>query len=1097
MVGIHRHGRFARAYEASHKYYGMRRSKIRSKKKIKEEIFLDKPLDEKALITLNNAGYKFSSHIGPLSRCIDNIDKTTYDNLLSVNILRKYKKILDEKWEEGRKKIEIETETKTKTNAKVVAKPIKKIAVPRMRRRSRMHRRSRGVIHTRAAMRTRGLGKRPSLVFANFILRLFINHQGRYERKIKTILSESCKKKNKKTLLENIRNKFAQNAEYFTKFAWNYRDVWGCTKELVSNLINSHNIFLVVAFYRLDKNPDEFCSKYINTSIITQEEYDILKNNLLPIHRDLKLLLSFGSEEDVLKHISEFSSSEIVKNIKFIKHESVRDHIIKTDSIKIDKKVISGFLKNLNTDMLISLIKNKKYNPKKADIDSILVVKKNPRDRYQYMHRRRVNKRFSASNCKKINKFLLNMIKCGVKIHYSKGLLNYLNFYSNIETLFGILDSKNIPGYKFDSKIDNLKKIANNKRNNIIISIIEKDDLDNFKKVIDSDLLKITDLHRYSADNYTESHGYVATAINKSSFKILRYMIDDLKVKPMFRSSHDFLGWRFFYSHKDDEVLELLKKLKEYNIPIPGDILVKCLEKCRHKSVKFLFEECDLNTKISAEQINKMNTDIFDMYVDYLKKNGKNINLSGIASQLIKYNYKCYRKNKDIYKLIKHIIDKEPENFTRQKIANKIFLLSLEYDSEKVFSMIKSNYTVDITCKQILKIIKSENNKSGLTKMFDILNKHFPKKVKEIKNMSEDLKVKLFFGNSTEDGDVTYYYRYRNEGYDPGTSIKKYTRICSEYSIDNFKNMYRAVVKYYDNGGKKTIILVDNEIANACVKYIHKIPEYTDFVKSNFAITDKSYDTIKSLLDYLVDNGGLYILNILDDIFSIYDKLSLKQIHGLCMGSINMYCSIGDFINILSRASKYHKITPYIWSVLAVGINVYKETDGWFNFRYHSKNIYKLLNLFPEITQKDYDSIIKSGLYSISRKENKQFEQIVKIVDYNYDELDINDMHDDYLYYKEIYGRNVILRNYDDSYDKNTDSCDTEDMEKALENAEKELKEEFGDELDEELKNDENDNNENENNDNENNDNENNEEAEILNLNRYKIIKKRKIVRKL
>ena len=34
--------------------------------------------------------------------------------------------------------------------------------------------------------------------------------------------------------------------------------------------------------------------------------------------------------------------------------------------------------------------------------------------------------------------------------------------------------------------------------------------------------------------------------------------------------------------------------------------------------------------------------------------------------------------------------------------------------------------------------------------MFDILNKHFPKKVKEIKNISEDLKLKLFFGNSTE-----------------------------------------------------------------------------------------------------------------------------------------------------------------------------------------------------------------------------------------------------------------------------------------------------------------------------------------------------------
>jgi hypothetical protein len=227
----------------------------------------------------------------------------------------------------------------------------------------------------------------------------------------------------------------------------------------------------------------------------------------------------------------------------------------------------------------------------------------------------------------------------------------------------------------------------------------------------------------------------------------------------------------------------------------------------------------------------------------------------------------------------------------------------------------------------------------------------------------------------------------------------------------------------------------------------------------------------------------------MDDMSGIYDKLSLKQIYSLCLGSIDMYCSVGDVINILSKASKHHKITPFIWSILSLGFHVYREVNGgWYSFRYHSNNIYKLLNLFPEITQKDYDSMIKPGLMTLLRREKTQktkFDNTVKIVEYNYDVLDINHMPDDYLHYKRMYGNIIALRLYDHSYGEDTDSCDTEDMEKALENAEIELREELKEDNDED--------NNNEDNNNEDNNNEDNGDAQILNLNKYNIIKTKKM----
>jgi hypothetical protein len=770
-------------------------------------------------------------------------------------------------------------------------------------------------------------------------------------------------------------------------------------------------------------------NKFIDYKLLDSTSVSYLRQNGVELYSNISVLLNYGTEAEILEKISRFDKSVLMEHIEHVKHDSVisllidrffADHNQTGSSIKKEvKAAYKVCVSKLHLNLLASLIK--KYGsivkPSASDITALFKPHK-PKTKVGVV-RRRYRRRTVAFNKDLIkikaqpdavDRVLHSMIEAQIDIPYSTFLIKYLAKCSSVSIICDLLDyyktNVTVSRKMRDKLRHEIKMIYRRNTDTLIERTLKSDDIDGFKKLISYDLLSVQDLHT--------NRCYIRHAITSDAQKIGSYMCTDLKIKMLCYNTSTIWGWSFFRT-SEDKMLINLRFMKENGIPYPDDLLPKVLRFKKYKVLSYLVEQgvkFGLNYAYAIQQMDVQN---FNKYTTLM-----NIDRVQMIKALVKwggddrlsiYDHGKRTNNAKLpyYTNIMNIIDEQDE-VLRSKLAKKTAILSLKSNNGGLVSGLVSKYKFDMSFKDIQKIVGAKSYNSGNCELFLMIKKSYPKILQTIKSQSVEFKLRLIFGSKLRE----YYDRFTK------IHVSHFLSICTsdqDYSIEMYKQLYDKFIipqnRYYTWNDEKGNVTAG--IAAEFAAYIHKIQGYDDHIP------------------YIMENGGMLVLNELATFDpNLYSKFTIKYIYSSCLSMLGLYFNIDGAIIILAKSSKVHKITPFVWDIMATGCLYYKMRNGWIPTDF-TKRIMNLAKICDSITQETCDSL--KNLFVVRNGRQVKVKNFVTMLEklhiVEYVRTD-DEVPDDF---------NVYARRFNDliEYDNSDNS---EDIEDVLQKAEREIIEE-------------------------------------------------------
>jgi hypothetical protein len=925
-----------------------------------------------------------------VSALIPKMNSEIYQTCLQKDVLEKHGNWLDEEWVKFQAKLEKEKVAKTrktKYKRKIVAR----------KRRSRR----RGGNMTKNTIQ-------PSMAFANKVLNRFSQLQIKTLEKIDELaLRQEKKTKRPPKLSRNerialLRKEYAKNITYYTDFVRNYHEIYGTTKQLVSSLLKANALDFIVLFYLTSSDEEKtvFVKKYIDHNLIDVDNYDYLVQNGLQLSEDIRLFLSLSDKDTIKNELTiRFDEKEILAHLNLIDHKSVLKYLVHQNIIPHDKKTIKTYFKKTNLKLLTPIIAAGKYKPTQTDINSVFKPPKQTKKRRYYWSRRN---KFNQSLSKKftdVDRFIRTLIKQNIKVPYSKPFHDYLLEHGDLDIITYILDTQHKEGYPYDKRFEKLRSSVSLKRigyhrtawDGMIRTIIEEDDVDNFKKAIDYNLIMIEELHHNNL--------YLIRAIKEDATQIAKYMMEELRVKLLNYNPTSIWGWSF-YRVPQNQMINNLRFMREHGIPIDYSILSTALNNGKHYVVSFLVDEAGFKlNKSHTQHIKKMSVKNFNKYADLIGLNKVKM-LNSLAKAKKEHRYYWRRKRGDQKKqnaIVLNIITSQPRA-EKKKLARKIAMIAMSNNNPALFSTLKSRYKFGYTLKELQTIVSRKAYTCGNHKLYLSIQKTQPELVEEIKKSPNDFKVKLLTAGMTESNLTT-------------ENIQHLIDIGTEIDIELVKTLYAVGLNenngwgwYHDNTKLSSKQLL------AMAKLMRSLPEYKT----------RDPDKLTKITNFLLNKRGMNLVNTLcSKTYNLYSSLSLKEIYSACLSNITQQYNLTDSMSMLLNTAKNKEITPLVWSIIRLGIQYTEANDNWRKVKPTATQITKLLSVQPQISQEDL------GYFKAFTKSQK-----FQVIEYEKLDEEIPDNYD-------FYERNIAIM-------EERGDMDSEDMEAALANAEIEIINDLG-----------------------------------------------------
>lgn len=792
---------------------------------------------------------------------------------------------------------------------------------------------------------------------------------------------------------------------YYTNFVWTYYDMWGVSKNLINSLIRRRCTYFLEFLWTITSDKLDFVNM-IDIRLLNEDSYRELIDVGIDLDLRIKFLLAYGDEQRVLDKIENYPKSEIMPNIDRNRFDSLIPKLIELKILGSDKKSIDTYIMACHFDILIRLIRQGTIRLTQAQIRKIFAKPSTAkRRRYYFWRRTQYNQKLHRKT--NIFELLDAMIKRNITIPYSKALREYIISKGDLNMVKILLESKNIQGYVYNKSMDKLKE-GNWSR--FTRNVIDKDNLYDLRCIINLGLVSICDLH--------QNMDYLAYAIRDGSTKCATYMALNLRVKICGYNTQTIWGWSSLRRHADASIVRSIELMMNLNIPIIESIFTKALIHKKTKTIEYLIENCGF--KLGANHmryIKEMDIANFNKYVGMI-----DIDKIKLVTSMAR-GYKPHRfiwafkgnKAKQSKKnmIVMNIISTQSSD-KKKYIAKKVSMIALANYNSGLYRQLKARYKFDLDIKDVRSIISRTNYACGKQEF-----------VNSIKTASPDLFIKMKeFSNEDKIRIVTNNIRADDINDDIVDAIKGLRIVVN---LDLIKTIYEKLLKgdgdrwwWNANDGlnsKKVPILA---------KLIRLAPEYKD----------TESDTFNEYMKYVISKGGYNVMNLLctktRNHYQLFDR---KDIYESCMSCITQQYQSTRALGILDRwVSDTNELTPAIWTVMRLSIIYVINQNRWYiqNARMTAIRFNHLIRLEPRMTQDDYDYFDIARIKKVNTKN-------IQIVEYDIQDDEKPDNYDFY------------LRDYLNTIAREENNMGTDEMELALQQAEKEIIDELGNDVGDEL----------------------------------------------
>jgi hypothetical protein len=900
------------------------------------------------------------SYYKRVSRVIGDLNEQTYRLFLAPEILAKHFIWMNQEWEKVQKTLNKPRIQKKKVN-----------------RRARQ-------IRTRITKNT----TKPSLSFSNKVVNRYVQLIKKSNEDIKKLsvppeVETKPKRKPKLSRQDKIvqlKKKQCTYVTYLSDFIQVYYDFHGITKNLISALLKVNCLEYLFLYYNLyiadPKNSDDktdksksdnsdktdksksdksksdksksdksksdksksdrFVKLYIDPSLVDSDSYDRLLKEGIPVDRDIRIYLSVANKKEILKNLTEkFDSKEILSHLTAIKHSSVMTELVRQGIISSGKATTKAHLKKLNLSIVIPIIKAGKYSPTITDINQLFKPKTQKRKR-RYYWRRNPSYNTSLSNkTEEIEKILRIMIGRNIKIPYSKAIHTYLISHSDPDMICDIIDCQNNPDYPYDKKWEKMRESVKihssyyrRSSNNLLNDILESDDIDRFKKLIEYNILPISELHHQNR--------YLIKAITNGATEIATYMIDYLHVKLLNWNPRSLWGWNF--SRRSEQMMiRDLNFMHRLGIPISSDILGTFLSNKKSKVVTFLLDVIGFKIdKSHLKYIKLMDIKSFNKYADEIGVDKLKM-LSGLARAPKVAQHRYYwgrrrtvdQKKKNAIAL--NIITQQPRN-EKAKLAKKIGQIALNNNNPALYSTLKSRYRFGYTLKEVKSMVNRASYRCGDHKLLQTLKKSQTELIADLKKETNEFKIRM----------LTHGITRENMKTELAQNIIDLKMVPTEEMILNLIDTASSRDNNRWWGWEAPKISSDGRIF--LTRIIRLLPEYKT----------REPEKLKNIVLRLIQKNGASMISTLSSKkYDLYSALTLNEIYTLCMQSMIQHKDIGTIIRILTGFTKSHELTPMIWTLVRMGVQYTTAEDQWSRIRPTKNSINNISILQKEIVLED------------------------------------------------------------------------------------------------------------------------------------------------
>ena len=689
-----------------------------------------------------------------------------------------------------------------------------------------------------------------------------------------------------------------------------YYDVVGKTNSLVNNIIRC-NIWGLLALIN-KRTPIQ--GNDISLTNINEEQCMNLNKLGISLTSDIKTLFTYNTTETILKYLTEhdvFPNGVSIDDFRYIREPTLLKYMCDNNKISLKKKDIRKCHKKCYLVQLNYLISENLISVTNNDVRSIfrkIIIKKQNRcigrvdGRRIYTRVRRRRRRRADKNCNSntknpdfkngINKYIDLITEKKLSIPSEICVKDTFMSRRLYESFMKIIELKEKNSFRFSS----YEKIR------LFEHLVKTDSIDKIKTLFDKNVIMINELHQNST--------YVSNCLEYNAEKVLKYIINDFRVKFSFAKSHSV--WALFVGN-NSEIISRLKLIKSVEIPVPETLMSFALrERASSTIIDFLISDFSLKIeKCHISYLIRYPVRIFNKFTKSLDYNKKQV----IQSIIRKTGY--YYRNGNV-KIALHLMSKLTKK-EKVKLIPKYALTALCANT-KFFEEIKKRFNVPIDL-QLVKKLLSENklNTNGVYILNNFINPDTEKKdITEIKEIfTNDELCKLI---------VNAKYGI--------SSLQKTMIFIQKLKISINIPLLETLIFNFSHA------MLPNKTLKSIVNIIKLSDEYQNNVEELCELLLKDYQY-----------NGLYIVTELHDSNHNYIKfLTKKYINEIIANSCSNGPTIDIILDIIENNDLNHLITPYVYTIIQKFIS--------YDRYYHSVNksdLSRLIAIEKHISRDDYN----------------------------------------------------------------------------------------------------------------------------------------------
>ncbi len=806
----------------------------------------------------------------------------------------------------------------------------------------------------------------------------------RYRRK--QAVQKNKPKKILKKLIKNIMSKYYNNC--IVKNTGNilsgtrvciymiiidYYDVVGKSSMLINELIRCRMwpILDMINQRTLIK------SKEINLLNISDDQMNELKNINVKIKYDETYIFNKQSFEQIKEYLKQKYLDYVPLNIfNKIKDEKIIKYLCEEKKILLTRKSIRYYHQECYLELINYLMEKDLIKIKNSDILCIFKSKNRDKKVYNngrvfaprkiYRHRNYNDNAISIGFENSIDKYIKNVQSKGFNIpmkSYTISVFMQNRKYDLLIDLIGIIDEK--------FKIEKWSKLQ------LFVHCAKNDDLDRFKILLNKKIIMINELHQKSR--------YITNSIKLNAFKIVKYIVNELKVKFIFTSLHQISN---SYWRKGSESVEIIKTklkfLKEIEVQFPKILIVNAL---LHSVdlVEVLINEFDI--KIEKNQLKYLKSVGINKFKQYTKdvKFNKKIYIKKLINlynprEGVYYgrNYRWNRrintnsKNKKYSRLAINLLSTLPDKLI---YAQKCAIFAINCGNGIALDLINKKYEIKYDMEQIKTSIKSLKNTHAVISILENLSKYYPEELVRNLITAEEFEKKLC-------KNIDDYY---NIDFD---KIVKFKIQLSVVFLEKIITCSDYVLNHEDKNETVIAIVTTNE------RYINNDLEYD---KEVYGLLCKS--SIFADIFFIINNEQ----------HNFVKYLTKQSLHDMFLNTIASGYGIENMIAMIEKHF-VHLLTPYVYTIINIGMNARKNNYDLWKYNVLSyESVIKILKMYGHITKADFNEIFNVK-YNLSKNQITEMENTFQILD-NYQEVP-EDIPENYKFYEDMANINIVDGNF-------------------------------------------------------------------------------------